>query len=193
MGAVAHDAMLVGSMFAILTFTTNTDMNPTVSVAKFVGAAEKDAAALGGQVAGQVAGGLLGGLLFLIAKAFEKKAVIPNFVEVGDLDTGCLTLLLVGFVVVSLILGSDGKDANFQALFTGVAYYIAASLGTHLNPALTFGGSLINTFHGNSDGQWTDHWVHWIMPLAAGALAALFNKFRNRDGASGTPSAGDNA
>merc|ERR1712167_90460 len=126
---------------------------------------------------------------FLIARAFDSKAVIANFVDVGDLDTGCLTLLLVGFVVVSLILSSgDGKDANFQALFTGVAYYVAASLNTHLNPALTFGGSLINTFHGNSDafhGRWDDHWVHWIMPLAAGALAALFNKFRNRDGASG--------
>merc|ERR1712216_719676 len=148
--------------------------NPTDSIARFVGAEEKDAAALGASVAGQVAGGILGGLLFLIGKAFDDDAKIANFVDVKDVFMqGLLTYVLIAFVVVTFLLGTAGKDENFRAL--------------------SFGPSLINTFHGDSDGQWEDHWLHWVAPIVGGILAALLAKFNNRGDAAGTPSAGESA
>jgi aquaporin TIP len=80
-----------------------------------------------------------------------------------------LTFILV-FVVFATAIDPKGLG-NLAPIAIGLAVLIDHFVGVRLtgasmNPARSFGPALVA-------GEWDDHWVYWVGPLAGGALAGL--------------------
>jgi aquaporin TIP len=80
-----------------------------------------------------------------------------------------LTFILV-FVVFATAIDAKGLG-NLAPIAIGLAVLIDHFVGVRLtgasmNPARSFGPALVA-------GEWDDHWVYWVGPLAGGALAGL--------------------
>jgi len=175
-----HNPMVWGVSFAVLTFMFGADMNPAVSVAKII----KDpssAAQNGANVGAQIVGSICGGFLFLINKAFEETATVAmSSTQGAKTEQAILTEIIITFVLITIVFGaSKATGGHFDALFVGMGYYLAYTMNAHasFNPAASFGGSLVNTFHGHSDGAWTNHWIFWVGPIVGAAIAAVYDKF----------------
>jgi glycerol uptake facilitator-like aquaporin len=175
-----NNPMVWGVSFAVLTFMFGAAMNPAVSVAKII----KDpstAVQNGANVGAQIAGSICGGFLFLINSAFEESAKVAMSSTMGaKTEQAVLTEIIITFVLVTIVFGaSKATHGHFDAIFVGMGYYLAYTMNAHasFNPAASFGGSLVNTFHGHSDGAWTDHWIYWVGPIVGAAIAAVYDKF----------------
>ena len=87
----------------------------------------------------------------------------------GVLVEGILTFLLV-FVIFATAINPRGPGAIAPIAIglTIVAdHLVGVSLsGASMNPARSFGPALVA-------GEWADHWIYWVGPLAGGGLAAL--------------------
>lgn len=185
----ANDATTLGVAFAVLTFLTGANMNPAVSFAQFLSRKCSEPARLLSDVVGQLAGSILGCFFFLLAHTFDDGTEVPNNTVHGKVAHAFIAELLVTCIVALVVLGSDKADANFRALFIGMAYYLAGSMlhsntGCSMNPARTFGPALMNTFHNESKGQWDDHWIWWVGPLCGGALAAGMHALKGNNSSS---------
>ena len=164
-------AMLVASTARI----SGGHFNPAVTFSIVL--TRKMGAAKGGMyVVAQLSGAILG--------AFLLKAIIPDAQE-GVLGShalgvgisggaGLVTEMVLTFILVFVIFATaiDRRGpGNLAPLAIGMAVAVGLFVGVPLtgasmNPARTFGPAL-------AAGEWADHWVYWIGPLAGGAIAAL--------------------
>ena len=180
-----HNPMVWGVGFAVLTFMTGAAMNPTVSLARIV-RDPSTAAQNGANIGAQLVGAIVGGFLFLLNSAFEDDTMLA-MASTGSAKTSqaILTEILISFVLVTIVFHSGKADGHFAELFCGMGYFLAFTMNhTHLyNPAAAFGGSLVNVFHGNSTGVWTDHWIFWVGPIVGAVIAAIYDKVTNPDDA----------
>jgi MIP family channel proteins len=145
-------------------------MNPAVSLAAwFTG--NLGTPRFVAYVVAQLAGALLAALV--LDRAFGIDGLGVHTVAVGT-ATGfgleaVLTFLLV-FAVFAMAIDSR-VNATLAPLVIGtviaVDHFIAVTLtGASMNPARSFGPALVH-------GEWADHWVYWLGPIAGGVLAAV--------------------
>lgn len=164
-------AMLVASTARI----SGGHLNPAVTFSIVL--TRKMGAAKGGiYVVAQLSGAILG--------AFLLKAIIPDAQEGGlgshalgvgiNGGAGLVTEMALTFILVFVIsataidLRGPGKLAPLAiGMAVAVDLFVGVPLtGASMNPARTFGPAL-------ASGEWADHWVYWVGPLAGGAIAAL--------------------
>jgi aquaporin TIP len=132
-------------------------------------------------VAAQLVGAVMGALLL--------KVVLVDSVE-GNLGAhglspalssdgaGALVEVVLTFVLVFVVFATavDKRGlGNAAPIAIGLAilidHFVGVPLtGASMNPARSFGPALVA-------GEWDDHWVFWVGPLAGGALAGLVYYF----------------
>jgi MIP family channel proteins len=145
-------------------------MNPAVSLAAWLTGNLGTARVLA-YVAAQLAGAAVAALA--LDRAFGIDGLGVHRMAIGA-ATGfgleaILTFLLV-FAVFAMAIDSRG-NATLAPLVIGaviaVDHFVAIPLtGASMNPARSFGPALVH-------GEWADHWVYWLGPIAGGVLAAV--------------------
>ncbi|XP_019764074.1 aquaporin AQPAe.a [Dendroctonus ponderosae] len=125
-----------------------------------------------------------------IAGAGILKALLPASFINGNLGftevapeiqpiNGLFFELVFTFILVFVIHGvCDGRRNDIKGsipLAIGLTVTAAHLSGIHftgssINPARTFGPSVVMNF-------WNDHWVYWVGPIAGGVLAGLLYKY----------------
>ncbi|KAB0802600.1 hypothetical protein PPYR_01854 [Photinus pyralis] len=97
-------------------------------------------------------------------------------VPVGN---GIVVEIMLGFILVFTVFGV--VDVNKHEIKPIAAFAIGVSVtighlatvdytGASMNPARTFGASVINN-------HWDDHWVYWVGPIIGGIIAGLLYKY----------------
>jgi len=98
-------------------------------------------------------------------------------------DINSLQAVFVEFIASSMLIlvccavwdrkNSDKHDSvsvRFGLTVAVLAMAAGPYTGANMNPARSFAPALFN-------GDWADHWVYWVGPLAAGSVTAAFYKF----------------
>lgn len=122
---------------------------------------------LGAQLSGAVAAGL--SLRALFGNVAHLGATLPTGSAWQALGLEVLLTFFLVLVVFSVATGDSPADPRLAALAIGAYVALAATFagpvaGASMNPARSFGPVL-------AGGDWSDHWVYWLGPIA-GALAA---------------------
>lgn len=92
---------------------------------------------------------------------------------------GLLVEVMLGFILVFTVFGV--VDVNKHEVKPIAAFAIGVSVvvghlatvdytGSSMNPARSFGSSVINN-------SWDDHWVYWVGPIIGGIIAGLLYKY----------------
>ncbi|KAK5649456.1 hypothetical protein RI129_000485 [Pyrocoelia pectoralis] len=92
---------------------------------------------------------------------------------------GIIVEIMLGFILVFTVFGV--VDINKHEVKPIAAFAIGVSVvighlatvdytGSSMNPARTFGASVINN-------DWEDHWVYWVGPIIGGIIAGLLYKY----------------
>jgi MIP family channel proteins len=146
-------------------------LNPAVTIALLaVGEIKPIRSVL--YIVAQCAGATIGAL-------FAKTVTVGDLLGYNAVSTGIssgsaffaealLTSVLVYTVLVTAVDG--GLAPGFAPLYIGLSVFTIhiagiAIDGTSVNPARTFGASLVA-------GKWADQWVFWAGPIAGGLFAA---------------------
>ena len=176
-------------------------INPAVSLAMLI-RGKMSVADFVGYICGQFLGGIVGTALlglFVIRGQFrllggnEISGALMN--AQGDLNAWSyigaflveVVLTCVFVYVILTVTDSRHYEGKYPVLFIGLALTVVHLLGmgltgTSVNPARSFGPSLLQGFGGN----WTSFsqiWIWLLAPLAGGALAAILYGIVNKDGA----------
>ena len=122
----------------------------------------------------QLFGALLGAWLI--------KVVFPQDLGLGatllsdeiSLSAAVLTEVILTFALVFVIFATaidTRAPSSIAPIAIGLTVLVdilvgAPLTGASMNPARSFGPALVA-------GEWADHWVYWIGPLAGGLLAAI--------------------
>ncbi|MBV9272417.1 MAG: aquaporin [Verrucomicrobia bacterium] len=170
-----------GSLFAIspLGKLSGAHINPSVSLA-FFARGKMHPEDLAGYLGGQFLGGLAGAWL-LVAFWGARAGNIHNgitapgagypiwfvfFTEFGM--TLALVLAIFAFLSAEELMRWTPLMTWF--LVAAMVWLAAPVSGTSLNPARSFGPSLVNWF-------WASQWLYWVAPPTGGLMAALLFHF----------------
>ena len=168
-------AMLVASTARI----SGGHLNPAVTFSIVL--TRKMGAAKGGMyVVAQLSGAILGAFLLKAIIPDAQEGVLGSHALGADISVGAglatemvLTFILV-FVIFATAIDPRGPG-SLAPLAIGMAVAVDLFVGVPLtgasmNPARTFGPAL-------AAGEWADHWVYWVGPLAGGSIAALLYEY----------------
>jgi aquaporin Z len=98
----------------------------------------------------------------------------------SNVGAALLAEFLATFFLVFVIWGSvaDPRARNTGGFAIGLAVVadilaIGPLTGASMNPARSFGPSVVASLVGADNAGWDHHWVYWVGPLAGGVLAAV--------------------
>lgn len=180
--ALAH-GLAIATLVAATAKISGGHVNPAVTFAAVVTGRMKlgpGVLYIGGQLIGAVIGALL--LDLLIKSSFTDAANLGahgiNKDVLEGAGAGLVVEIVLTFVLVFTIFATamDPKGmGNLAPIAIGLAvlidHFVGVPLtGASMNPARSFGPALIA-------GEWDDHWIYWIGPLAGGAAAGLVYYF----------------
>ena len=173
--AVAH-GLALAVMISALAATSGGHFNPAVTFGFLV---------TGRQSVGSAAAYWISQLLGALVASLILKGIFPGsvwqVVHVGaasrspEISVGAALVIefILTFFLVTAVWGTavDGRRPNIGGFGIGLAVTMGILLGGPLtgaamNPARAFGAAL-------AAGFWPDHWIYWVAPMTAGALAAL--------------------
>lgn len=164
-------------------------LNPAITCALVV-IGDLNVPLAGVYMVSQVIGASLGyGVLMAITPESVLKESSPN----GTCCAMCVTLvhpkmtplqgLLAEFLVTSILVlvlcsvfdrrnarNTDSISIKFGLTVAAVAMNEGPYTGGSMNPARSFGPAVWT-------GVWTNHWIYWVGPLAAGLLTSAFYRF----------------
>lgn len=178
-------------MICIQTFAhvSKAHLNPAITLALVV-IGDLNVPLAGVYMVSQVIGASLGyGVLLAVTPDSVLKVTSPN----GTCCAMCVTSvhprmtplqgLLAEFLVTSILVlvlcsvfdrrnahNTDSVSIKFGLTVAAVAMNEGSYTGGSMNPARSFGPAVWT-------GVWTNHWVYWVGPLAAGLLTSAFYRF----------------
>ena len=146
-----------------------------------------------GYVISQFLGGIAGaGVLALIVRnnpvPLAANAFGAEYSMLGDISVwGALVIeIILTFLFVYTVLAASAKpDFKGAGLVIGLALALVHMLGipftgTSVNPARSFGPSLLSSLMTNDSTYISQIWVFILAPLVGGVLAALVYRLLNR-------------
>lgn len=149
-------------------------VNPAVTLAALAtGNLELPKAVL--YILGQVGGAVAGSALVVLAVPGDGGTLgATSLAPDVSAGMGIVTEIIITFFLVFVIYATavDPRASRAQApLLIGLAVAVGILAGGGLtggsmNPARSFGPALVG-------GEWDDHWVYWVGPIAGGVLAAV--------------------
>ena len=175
--ALAHGLTIMVMVYAF-GHISGGHFNPAVTFAMAITKQIKPDKA-GSYVIAQLAGGAAAA--FLLAQMYGEYmthvpylgATMINFSAVtipgAIVVEAILTFFLVTVIYAMAVDGRSSKPAIGLAIGLTITLDILMGgplTGASMNPARTFGPAL-------ATGNWADHWVYWVGPLAGGGLAGL--------------------
>lgn len=121
---------------------------------------------------------LMGNIYVHTANETIKKVGVCSPAIAANIETGqgLLVEFLISFILALVCCGvwdpknSDKHDSvaiRFGLTIAVLAMAAGPYTGANMNPVRSFAPALFN-------GDWKDHWVYWVGPLAGGFAAALF-------------------
>lgn len=175
--AIAH-GLAIATLVAMTAKISGGHLNPAVTFAAVITGRMK----LGPgviYVAAQLVGAVIGA--FLLDMVLVDGGTLGAHGVSGAVDgTGAATVVevILTFVLVFTVFATamDSRGlGNLAPIAIGFAVLIDHLVGVRLtgasmNPARSFGPALVA-------GEWKDHWVYWVGPLAGGGLAGIVYYF----------------
>jgi MIP family channel proteins len=175
--ALAH-GLAIGTMVTAVGHVSGGHFNPAVSVAVWV-TRRLGTGELLAYVFIQLLGGLAGaGILRLVVPAgsWEPANLGATLVAQNLSDAQAITIeAVLTFFLVWVVFATaiDPEGAFNKVAGLAIGFVIAMDImmggpftGAALNPARSFGPALVA-------GNWADHWIYWLGPVAGGLVAAL--------------------
>lgn len=178
LGIAIAFGLVVAAMIYAVGHVSGAHINPAVSVG-FYAAGRLSGRELAGYVVGQCGGAILASLSLraLLGPVAELGATVPS-VPVGTafLLEWLMSFLLM-FVIAAVALGKS-IPPGFGSLAVGIAVALDALVGgpltgASMNPARSLGPALVAWV-------WTDHWIYWLAPVSAAAVAASAWEYLDR-------------
>ena len=176
--ALAH-GLAIMMLVAATVKLSGGHINPAVTVAALIFrriSVTRGVVYIIGQVIGAVAGASL--IAAVVPGAIDGTLGSHALADDVSRGSGLLTEIILTFVLVYVVLATAMNPKGLVGLapvIIGLAVLVDHLIGVPLtgasmNPARSFGPALLA-------GEWTDHWIYWVGPLAGGALAALVQHF----------------
>lgn len=173
--ALTH-GLAIAVLVAAIARISGGHINPAVTAALVVTGKMKLGPGLV-YVAAQLIGAVLGALILQLVLVDAVEGNLGAHGLSAALDStgaGVLVEVILTFVLVFTVfaVAVDPKGmANLAPIAIGLAvlidHFVGVPLtGASMNPARSFGPALVA-------GEWDDHWVFWVGPLAGGAIAGL--------------------
>jgi MIP family channel proteins len=145
-------------------------LNPAVSIAAWI-TGNLGTARLALYVAAQLGGAALAALA--LDRVFAIDGLGVHSVSIGTGSGFGLEAVLTFFLVFAVFAMAFDSRSNptIAPIVIGsviaIDHFVAIPLtGASMNPARSFGPALVH-------GEWADHWVYWLAPIAGGILAAV--------------------
>lgn len=171
LGALAVALAYGLGAYAVLSAVEGSDLNPAVTVAKWVG---KKTDTVSGIIT------IIAQLVGAVIAAYLLRAI---FKEAADaVSTGALSLsggvttqiaVLIEALLTAILVWTwmGGAGALPVALVYTVGVLVAGTLtGGALNPARAFGPAF-------AEGFWTNQWVYWVGPLIGAIVAVVVYEY----------------
>lgn len=186
-------AVMIGVFVAMATGSPQADLNPAVTLSKWILGIHQGVELVGSMIAAQMAGAFVGAIGVWLAylphwrcteDSAVKRAVFCTDPAVSH-RTGNLLCELIGTLVLIFGIGaiaSSGtiSDGLLPYLVGMLVWAIGLSLGGPtgyaINPARDLGPRLAHAvlpIHGKGDSGWQYAWVPIVGPLAGAVVAAL--------------------
>jgi MIP family channel proteins len=174
--ALAH-GLAIAALVSATAKLSGGHVNPAVTFAAVVTGRMKAGPGMI-YVAAQLIGAVIGALLLqvVLVDAVEGNlgAHALNDAALDSTAAGVIVEIILTFVLVFVVFATamDPRGlGNLAPIAIGFAvlidHFVGVPLtGASMNPARSFGPALVA-------GEWDDHWVYWVGPLAGGALAGL--------------------
>jgi aquaporin TIP len=174
--ALAH-GLAIAVLVAATAKISGGHINPAVTFAAVITGRMKAAVGIvyiAAQLLGAIAGALLLDLVVTDAVAGGLGSHALNDTALSSTGAGLVVEIILTFVLVFTVFATamDPRGmGNLAPIAIGLAvlidHFVGVPLtGASMNPARSFGPALVA-------GEWDDHWVYWVGPLAGGALAGL--------------------
>jgi aquaporin TIP len=178
--ALAH-GLAIATLVAATARISGGHINPAVTFAAVITGRMKVAVGviyIAAQLLGAIVGALLLDLVLVEAVAGNLGAHALNDTALASTGAGLIVEIILTFVLVFTVFATaiDPRGpGNLAPIAIGLAvlidHFVGVPLtGASMNPARSFGPALVA-------GEWDDHWVYWVGPLAGGALAGLVYYF----------------
>ena len=153
-------------------------INPAVTAGMLVTGRIKPALGLlyvVAQLAGGTVGALAASLIFPADAISTGNLGIPLPAPWASAQTVLLVEFILTFLLVIAVFGTavDDRGKTVKIGGFGIGLMVAVDIlaggpvtGASMNPARSFGPALVA-------GNWAQHWLYWIGPIAGGCVAAL--------------------
>src|SRR5437762_5284951 len=182
--ALAHGLILSVMVTAAMP-TSGGHFNPAVTVGFLITGKIKPVAGIG-YIVIQLLGGVVAALaVYAIFGGGEIGAAVvksgtPDVAKDVGAGTALLCEIIATFFLVFVIWGSaaDPRARNVGGFAIGLT--IAADIlavgpitGASMNPARSFGPTLIGSWAETGEILWNHHWIYWVGPIIGAVAAAL--------------------
>ena len=177
--------LILAAMVSAADHTSGGHFNPALTLGLLVAGRMKAVAAVGYLVIQLLAGVVASLAVYVMFGGGQHAAQVvlaaaPRLGSEINAAGGLLAETVLTFFWVFTYCGTvgDARAARVGGLAVGAAVaagvLVAGPLtGAGLNPARSFGPTLIGWTSPDAAGAWRHHWIYWLGPLIGGCLAAL--------------------
>lgn len=180
--ALAH-GLVLSVMVSATMHTSGAQFNPAVTIGLWLTGKMQAARAVAYIVTQLLAGIAAAAIVYQTHGALVVFNGTPNLAPTVSAATGLWLEVIATFFLVFVIWGTavDSRARNVGGFGIGLA--VAANIlafgpltGASMNPARSFGPTLIGALAEGGGSLWANHWIYWVGPILGSVLAAVLYK-----------------